>query len=520
MVIAKADKLLDLVQRSKLVSPERLEAFLAEFRASASAEQAEDSEFAIAKLIEGGLITRWQADRLREGRYKGFYLGKYKLLGHLGSGGMSSVYLAEHVVMQRLVAIKVLPQSRVEDSSYLARFRLEAQAAAKLDDRNIVRAYDIDNEDKIHFIVMEYIDGPDLQTYVKQNGVLPFELAAEYIAQAALGLEHAHEAGLIHRDIKPANLLVDSKGVVKVLDMGLAKFADSDKQSLTIAYDENVLGTADFLAPEQAMNSHNVDRRADIYSLGCTLYYLLTGHPPFPEGTLPQRLMAHQTKTPQSIFVDRPDAPSDLVAICQKMMSKSPDKRFQTAALVAEALRQWLAAHRTAPTKSTSPAAAPTGEKSSGGEASRPGNAAQMPARPGTPASKNSEGLAKDTIKSGSSSSKIVRRSTPGSGGIGGSKNKLRVAKPLDAVDLDLPMDGGPSSNWIAELEQAAGSSGLGPNFSGSNVPLVGDAAINAAMQMSLQRRNANAQTPVIVWWLIGGGIVLTIICVALVLLL
>jgi serine/threonine-protein kinase len=167
-------------------------------------------------------------------------------------------------------------------------------------------------------------------------------MAADYMQQAAEGLQHAHDSGLIHRDIKPANLLVDQSGTLKVLDMGLAKFSDDEQPSLTIAHDENVLGTADYLAPEQAINSHGVDHRADIYSLGCTLYFLLTGHPPFPEGTLPQRLMKHQTEMPPSIYEDRDDAPQGLVNICLKMMVKSPEGRYQHAREVSEDLKAWL----------------------------------------------------------------------------------------------------------------------------------------------------------------------------------
>ena len=233
----------------------------------------------------------------------------------------------------------------MDDSSYLARFHREAQAAAALDHRNIVRAYDVDNDGSIHYLVMEYVEGRDLQHIVKDDGPLDYVAAAEYIRQAAEGLAHAHQAGLIHRDVKPANLLVDQKNVVKVLDLGLARFTDEDKASLTVAYDENVLGTADYLAPEQALDSHGVDARADIYGLGCSLYYLLTGHPPFPGGTLPQRLMMHQKQPPPSIYLDRPDAPHDLVDICMKMMAKKPDQRYQSTAEVATVLAQWLAAH-------------------------------------------------------------------------------------------------------------------------------------------------------------------------------
>ena len=206
-----------------------------------------------------------------------------------------------------------------------------------------MRAYDVDNDGDTHYLVMEFVDGRDLQQTVKKSGPMEYATAADYIRQAAEGLGHAHSNGLIHRDVKPANLLVDQKNVVKVLDLGLARFTDEDRASLTVQYDENVLGTADYLAPEQAIDSHGVDARADIYSLGCAFYFLLTGHPPFPDGTLPQRLMAHQKQQPPSIAKERPDAPADLVEICMKMMAKKPADRYQSMNDVAQALRRWLA---------------------------------------------------------------------------------------------------------------------------------------------------------------------------------
>ncbi|HEX4145362.1 MAG TPA: protein kinase [Pirellulales bacterium] len=347
MAKPSVEKFVETVERSKLVEPDQLSRALVDIRSRATAAELEDADFFAAALIAAGLLTRWQSDNLLKGKHRGFTLGKYKLLGHIGTGGMSSVYLAQHVLLNRRVAIKVLPKARVNDSSYLARFQLEAQAAARLDDPNIVRVYDVDSqvdEDgaTTHYIIMEYVEGRDLHNIVRQDGPMDYRLAANYIAQAASGLEHAHEAGLIHRDIKPANLLVDLKGTVKVLDLGLAKFADTDKASLTIAHDENVLGTADYLPPEQALNSHTVDHRADIYSLGCTFYYLLTGHPPFPEGSLSQRLLYHQTQMPASISLDRPDVPRDIVEICVKMMQKSPQARYARSRDVVAALRGWL----------------------------------------------------------------------------------------------------------------------------------------------------------------------------------
>lgn len=339
-----AEAFLDFVRRSGLVEKDRLGEIVADVRREAGDKPLSDCEHLAKRLIQAKLLTRWQISRLLEGRYKGFFLNKYKLLDHLGTGGMSRVYLGEHVLMQRRVAIKVLPKDRVKDSSYLARFHREAQAAASLDHRNIVRAYDVDNLGDLHYIVMEYIEGRDLQQIVKSDGPMDYVAAADYIRQAAEGLAHAHQSGLIHRDVKPANLLVDRKNVVKILDLGLARFSGEDKASLTLAFDENVLGTADYLAPEQAIDSHGVDARADIYGLGCSLYYVLTGHPPFVGGTLAQRLVMHQRQPPPSILIDRPDAPAELVQICLKMLAKKPGDRHQSADEVAKALADWLLA--------------------------------------------------------------------------------------------------------------------------------------------------------------------------------
>jgi len=294
-------------------------------------------------FVRKNLLTQWHVDKLLVGKYKGFFLGNYKLLGHIGTGGMSSVYLAEHTRMGDKRAIKVLPKSRVKDATYLARFQLEAKAIASLHHPNIVRAYDIDNDGDVHYMVMEYVDGIDMQQKVKRDGPLELGTAAEMVAQAARGLHHAHGKGVVHRDVKPANLLIDSSGIVRLLDMGLALVNAEEDQSLTVVNNENVLGTADYLAPEQALNSHSVDHRADVYGLGCTLYYLLTGKPPFSDGTLAQRIARHQKEMPKSIREIRTDCSGELEGICVKMMQKDPRYRYQSAEEVAIALEKYAA---------------------------------------------------------------------------------------------------------------------------------------------------------------------------------
>jgi len=340
--VEDAQRFIELIRKSKLIPEARFTTALEELRSQHGGEYPADVDVMQQFLIEKGFLTDWHCTKLRVGKYKGFFLSKYRLLKHLGTGGMSSVYLAEHILMNRKVAIKVLPRRRVNDSSYLARFHLEAQAAAHLDHPNIVRAFDVDNEDDTHYIVMEYVPGCDLHQYVKGHGPVGFEAAADYIAQAADGLQHAHDKGVVHRDIKPANLLLDDNGMVKILDMGLARLKQDENASLTIAHSENVLGTADYLAPEQAVNSHRVDHRVDIYSLGCSLYFLLTGHPPFPEGSLAQRIAKHQSVMPDKIKKSRPNCPPSLARICERMIAKQPDDRFSSAADVASELRGWV----------------------------------------------------------------------------------------------------------------------------------------------------------------------------------
>ncbi len=331
---------LDLVRKSGVLDDKRLDAHLERLRASGTLP-VEPSKLA-GVLVRDGYLTHFQAEQFLQGKWRRFTIGKYKVLERLGQGGMGSVYLCEHTLMRRRVALKVLPTHKADDPAALERFYREARAVAALDHPNIVRAYDIDTADNFHFLVMEHVDGSSLQDMVKKTGPMEVLRACHYIRQAALGLQHAHEtATLVHRDIKPGNILVDRNGIVKVLDMGLARFFNDEDDVLTKKYDENVLGTADYLAPEQALDSHAVDIRADIYSLGGTFYYCLTGHTPFAEGTVAQKLIWHQTRQPKPITTFRSDVPEALIAILNKMMAKDPDQRFPTPLAVAEALEPW-----------------------------------------------------------------------------------------------------------------------------------------------------------------------------------
>ena len=259
---------------------------------------------------------------------------------------MSTIYTARDRATREQCVLKVLPLSRVSEASYLPRFQREARVACGLHHPNVVRVFGLhcesDGESDVHFMAMEWLHGENLSDKVKREGPLPLRLAAELTRQAAHGLAYAHQAGLVHRDVKPANFVLTTDGTVKVLDLGLAGVLRTDDNDLTRQYDERVLGTADYLSPEQAVDSHTVDARADIYSLGCMLYFLLTGRPPFPDGNLAQRILAHQTQQPPSATEQRSDVAHEFQIILEGMMEKSRDTRTQTADLVATQLADWL----------------------------------------------------------------------------------------------------------------------------------------------------------------------------------
>lgn len=328
---ATNEDLLSLVAKSGVADEKRLDAYL---KRVGDAVPDEPGELAVA-LVREGILTNFQVQQLMQGKWRGFAIGNYKVLERLGSGGMGNVYLCEHKVMRKRVAIKVLATISAENPEALKRFYREARAASALDHPHIVRAHDVGKEDKLHFLVMDYVDGSSLENIIRRHGPMDVLRACNYVRQAAMGLHFAHESGLIHRDIKPANLILDRTGVVKVLDMGVARFSQEDDEVLT----KGPLGTADYLAPEQALDSHGADRRADIYSLGATFYFLLTGNPPFTEGkTVAQKIMLLQTKPPRPLSEFRHDVPPAVESIITRMMAKKADVRYQTLEEVIEAL--------------------------------------------------------------------------------------------------------------------------------------------------------------------------------------
>ncbi len=265
---------------------------------------------------------------------------------------MGNVFKARHQKLGRVVAVKFIHRNKLDNSAVVKRFRREIEVAAQLDHPNIVHAYDAEEVDGARILVMEYLEGTDLSKLVKESGPLPVRAACDYIRQAALALQHAHEKGLVHRDIKPSNLMLvgppgqsGGAGVIKLLDLGLALLQQplvdgSVSGPLTVA--GKVVGTVDFIAPEQARDASTVDIRADLYGLGCTFYYLLAGRAPFDGATITNKLFKHALEHPEALEGLRRDVPAAVSAIIRRLMAKKPEERFQTPAEVAAALEQVL----------------------------------------------------------------------------------------------------------------------------------------------------------------------------------
>jgi serine/threonine protein kinase len=335
------DEFVRLVRKSGVVDEARLAAYL--HRREAGRGLPADVRDLADDLVRDGVLTNFQAEQFLLGKWRGFTVGKYKLLERVGAGGMGQVFLCEHLFMRKRVAVKVLPPAKAEQPAALGRFYREARAAGTLDHPNVVRTYDVDQDGSLHFIVMDYVDGASLTEVVQKAGPLPVGRAVSYARQAALALDYAFRSGIVHRDVKPGNILVDRRGVARVLDLGLARFVNDHADNLTVKYDDKVvLGTADYVAPEQVADSHAADARADVYALGATLYFLLAGRPPFPTGTVSQKLLWHRTKDPAPLRSLRPDVPDGLAAVVARMMAKDPKARFQTHAQVAAALDPFL----------------------------------------------------------------------------------------------------------------------------------------------------------------------------------
>jgi serine/threonine-protein kinase len=295
------------------------------------------------ELVRRGWLTSFQVNALFQGRGYELLLGSYVLLDKIGEGGMGAVFKARNWKLGKTVAVKVIRQKRLGSAQSVRRFQREIRAAARLDHPHIVHAHDADAVGETLLLVMEYVEGgTDLARLVKKHGPLPVAEACAYVRQAALGLQHAHERGLVHRDVKPSNLLRSAAGIVKVLDLGLAHLDHSgeDDSSSVLTQEGMVMGTFNYIAPEQAADASTVDSRADLYSLGCTLYYLLTGRVPFPGGKPVEKLYRHRFEERAPLEQLRPDVSAEVTAVVRRLMAKQPDERYPTAAAAAAALER------------------------------------------------------------------------------------------------------------------------------------------------------------------------------------
>ncbi len=338
--LMEADPLVVVLRQTELIPSEALERFLRGLTSPLSGPAL------LEALAAAQLLTQHQVRFIQTGNIRELELGPYRIVDKLGSGTTGSVFLCEHKKTNQRFAIKVLdPEWSNRDPGVLARFRREARACSLLTHPNIVRAIDLEEADGKTFLVMEYIAGMSLADLVDKTGEMHIAEAVEIIGQAALGLQHIHECGLVHRDIKPGNLLLGRDGQLKILDLGLARFTNS-QDDLTVRQGYGVVGTLDYMAPEQTTASSVVDIRADIYALGATLYFLLTGEPPIPcSGSLSTKVMALQFRSPRALSYYRPEVDQDLQEIVDRMLAKARENRYATPVECAWALSNWLEKH-------------------------------------------------------------------------------------------------------------------------------------------------------------------------------
>jgi serine/threonine-protein kinase len=359
MSVESIGHFVDLLLSCRILSPDQMSTVTKELLT-----RIRDSRGLARELMQRGWLTVYQVNQLFQGNGKDLVLGSYRILDVLGEGGVAQVFRAWSIRDKCLVALKVVRKEFLSNPEAVRQFQQEAKTIASLSHANIVRTIEADQVNGVHFLAMEFIEGIDLNKLVRLSGPLPIPQACDYIRQAALGLQHAHERCLVHRDIKPANLFLvtptgaldqtplpglgDAKKIapmgatIKILDWGLADMrlpmATGQQEPANTLQREETIGTADYLAPEQAMDATKVDIRADIYSLGCSFYYLLTGQPPFAGGSLLQKLLKHRETPAKPLAHMRPEAPAGIQPVLDKMMAKKPEDRYRSPASLAAAL--------------------------------------------------------------------------------------------------------------------------------------------------------------------------------------
>lgn len=323
-------------------------------------KRSRDADSLARELVRVKLLTPFQASTLNQTQPTPLTIGNYVIQDKIGAGGMGVVYKAQHRRMKRIVAIKVLSSAALNSANMVKRFLREAEAAAKLSHPNIVAAFDADEVNGIPFLAMEFIEGQDLWAVVRDNGPMTLEKALDCTLQVARGLQHAHEQGLVHRDIKPGNILLTPQGGIKILDMGLARLNTINTDMATaeaagITQTGNIVGTIDFMSPEQAIDAVQADPRSDIYSLGATLFYLMTGKPMYELPNLMSRLIAHREAPLPSICSKRLDTPAQIDAVFHKMVAKRKEDRYESMTEVIKQLHDWKNAVESGATSITSP---------------------------------------------------------------------------------------------------------------------------------------------------------------------
>jgi serine/threonine protein kinase len=338
MPLSSRAELLAFLQEHAFFTPAQLEQLR-----KGSAATLLDVRTLARELVEQHWLTPYQANQILQGRGEELRVGPYRILDRLGEGGLGQVFKAIHMTMDRIIALKIIPKERVSDPIAVGRFYREVRAVAKLSHPNIVTAFEVNQDGEMNFLAMEYVDGIDLAKLIQQSGPLPIPRACDYIRQAATGLQHAHERGLIHRDIKPGNLIVARPNpaeppVIKILDFGLARFESESAQSARLTQLGKIVGTVDYIAPEQVENARTADIRADLYSLGCTLYHLLTGKLPFPGDDAAEKISARVLEDAPTLRLARPEVSPALERILTKMMERNPRDRYQTPGEVAKDL--------------------------------------------------------------------------------------------------------------------------------------------------------------------------------------
>jgi len=300
------------------------------------------AEVIARELVRAGVLTRYQAAAVYQNKTKGLFVGPYLVLDKIGTGGMGMVFKARHRDHGVVVALKLLPPKFAEKREAVQRFLREAETLARLNHPNIVSSFEVSEINGVHYLAMDYAEGLDLKKLVIAKGPLPVSQAIDCLLQTARGLLAAHSQGIIHRDVKPDNLVLDAQGTVRILDLGLARVVPNDPLSggseKSLTESGALMGTVDYMSPEQAYDSKKVNARSDVYSLGCTLHYLLTGHPPFESESMMGRLLAHRENEIPSLRAARPGVPKILDSLFRRMMAKEPEKRPQTMAAVIAAL--------------------------------------------------------------------------------------------------------------------------------------------------------------------------------------